>query len=343
MESMVSIIVPVYNSEAYLRECVQSVLSQHYPNFELILIDDGSQDGSAALCADLCDEDRRIRFLPRPHKGVSASRNAGIDAAGGEYVFFLDSDDTVHPCLLEALVSLCKGTGAALATEVYRHVEGVEPHDRMDSRSGGENRSWEYTYMDNEEALRQFSSAENGYNFHGIGGKLVLRSAIGPLRFDESLSNSEDTVFVYWLLDKGLDAVILWEEWYEYRKHPGSSSMRLTLQACEDGYQSLCRICRREEAREWNTGVIFWSMVISARLRRYYVRSRLSRNHELSKHLRALARDERGSGRFRLLPRKERIKHHTAFRCFPLYLPLHELLRLQWRIREWKRMRDQED
>lgn len=145
MEDLVSIIIPVYNTEAYLRDCVQSALAQSYPHFELILIDDGSEDGSASLCASLCGEDRRIRFLPRPHMGVSTARNAGMEAAGGKYLFFLDSDDTMHPLLLEALVHLCEGTGAALATEVYRHVKAAEARDIMDSRRDGDDRSWEYT------------------------------------------------------------------------------------------------------------------------------------------------------------------------------------------------------
>ena len=342
MEDLVSIIIPVYNTEAYLRDCVQSALAQSYPHFELILIDDGSEDGSASLCASLCGEDRRIRFLPRPHMGVSTARNAGMEAAGGKYLFFLDSDDTMHPLLLEALVHLCEGTGAALATEVYRHVKAAEARDIMDSRRDGDDRSWEYTYMDNGEALRQFSSFENGYNFHGIGGKLVRRDAAGELRFRERMGNSEDTLFIYQLLEQGLDAVILWKEWYEYRKHPGGSSRRLSIQACKDSYQCQRYIRSREEAREGETGVSFWTVLISAHLRRLYVRSRMHDSREMILYLRELAREESESSRFSLIPWKERVKHYMAFRCYPLYVPLHGIMTLRWKIREWKQKRARE-
>lgn len=345
MSELISIIVPVYNTEAFLRDCVQSALRQSYSNFELILIDDGSQDGSAELCRQLCSEDPRIRFLPRPHKGVSAARNAGIDAATGEYLFFLDSDDTVHPFLLEALVRLCKSTGAALATEVYRHVKNEEIREQMDSRRGGENPTWEFTYMNNAEAFQQFSSRQNGYNFQGIGGKMIRRSAAGTLRFRVDMRNGEDTLFVYQLIEDGLDAVILWAEWYEYRLHPGGASRRLTVQYCEDTLRCARYICQREMERESSAGVEFWTLYISAHLRRLYVRSRRSRNREVSAYLKELARQETVSDRFSLLSSKEQMKHYLAFHCFPLYLPMHGLGTLQWRLRErkQKRARDKED
>ena len=106
MTDRFSMIVTVYNTEAYLPRCVRSVLDQTYPGFELLLIDDGSQDGSREVCQSLCREDSRVRLLSRPHQGVSAARNAGLEAARGTYVFFLDSDDAMHPRLLEALLEL---------------------------------------------------------------------------------------------------------------------------------------------------------------------------------------------------------------------------------------------
>lgn len=332
MAKTISIIVPVYNTEAYLNRCVQSVLCQTYQSFELLLIDDGSQDGSGAMCRTLCGEDSRIRFLPMPHRGVSAARNAGIEAAEGDYIFFLDSDDTIHPHLLEALLELCQATGAALATEVYRHVEAVEPHDFLESPGEEDGRRWEYTYMDNQEALRQFSSRDNGYNFHGIGGKLVRRNAMGELRFDEALGNGEDTIFVYKLLERGLDAVILWEEWYAYRKHGNNSSQNMSVASCSDSRKCWIYIWERERSRP--AAAAFWAQVASAQLRRLYVRSRQSRCDELSAYLRQLAREETHKERFRLLSRPEQWKHYLAFWCYPLYLPMHRFSTWQWQRRE---------
>lgn len=88
-----SIIVPVYNAEKYLRECVESVLSQEVVDFELILVDDGSPDGSGAICDEYAEKDARVKVIHKENGGVSIARNVGIDACCGEYIIFLDSDD----------------------------------------------------------------------------------------------------------------------------------------------------------------------------------------------------------------------------------------------------------
>lgn len=101
---MVSIIVPIYNVEPYLRECIESVLAQTYQDYELILVDDGSPDGSGAICDEYSGKDQRIRVIHKVNGGLSDARNAGLDAATGKYVYFLDGDDTIEPNLLETAV-----------------------------------------------------------------------------------------------------------------------------------------------------------------------------------------------------------------------------------------------
>ncbi len=100
----ISIVVPVYNTEAYLPMCVESLLRQTHENLELIFVDDGSTDGSGAILGAYAKKDPRIRVIRKPNGGVSSARNAGIDAATGAYIGFVDSDDTVEPTYCEALL-----------------------------------------------------------------------------------------------------------------------------------------------------------------------------------------------------------------------------------------------
>lgn len=109
---MVSIIIPVYNAQKTLLPCVQSVLDQTYKDWELILIDDGSQDGSGLICDQVqerCRADHMLcQVIHQPNRGVSAARNCGMEHARGEYFVFVDSDDRIEPCYLEVLVQTAK-------------------------------------------------------------------------------------------------------------------------------------------------------------------------------------------------------------------------------------------
>lgn len=337
MATLISVIVPVYNTEAYLRESVRSVLTQTYPHLEVLLIDDGSQDGSGAVCEALSGEDARVRFLPRPHGGVSAARNAGLDAARGEYLFFLDSDDRIDPRLLESMLVLCENAGAALATVEYQYIETLEPLESPDLLSPPPEPFESYVYMDNAEALRRFSSEELAASFQAIGGKLVRRNALGPIRFDETLSNGEDTMFLYQLLASGLDAVLLTETWYYYHKRPQGGSERLTVQSCEDVYRFLGDIFARETRRGGDSQAACWARTISTRLRRLYQRSRQTGNREAAACLRSLGRQEIHTRRFRLLSPVEKCKHYLAFFSYPLYVPANQLWTRRWQRQEEKR------
>lgn len=96
-EQLISIIVPVYNSEKTIIRCVDSILQQTYRNFELLLINDGSKDSSGTICDEYAQKDSRIRVLHKANGGVSSARNLGLDNAKGEWITFCDSDDTVMP------------------------------------------------------------------------------------------------------------------------------------------------------------------------------------------------------------------------------------------------------
>ena len=104
MSIRVSIIVPVYNAEKYLRECVESVLGQTLSDIELILVDDGSTDGSPALCDRYAVQDHRVKVIHKPNGRAASARNAGLRAASGEYVAFVDADDWISPDMYEKML-----------------------------------------------------------------------------------------------------------------------------------------------------------------------------------------------------------------------------------------------
>ncbi|MBQ7413489.1 MAG: glycosyltransferase family 2 protein [Alphaproteobacteria bacterium] len=125
---IVSVIVPVYNTALYLPDCLDSVLNQTYPYFEIICIDDGSTDDSAKILSDFAKVDKRIHFYSQKNAGVSAARNFGIQKAKGKYICFLDSDDIYHPQFLEIMV---RAITSLQADMVWCHLQsftnGAEP------------------------------------------------------------------------------------------------------------------------------------------------------------------------------------------------------------------------
>ena len=105
---LISIVVPVYNCEQYISECIDSILGQTYTNIQLILVDDGSTDNSLAICENYLDRDRRVLLISQENLGVSMARNAGLDAAEGAYIGFVDSDDFIDRKMYEKLFSLIR-------------------------------------------------------------------------------------------------------------------------------------------------------------------------------------------------------------------------------------------
>ena len=122
----ISIIVPVYNVQGYIGRCIESILGQTFADFELILVDDGSTDGSGRICADFVRRDSRVTLLENDHKGVSAARNAGLDAARGRYIAFIDSDDCVHPRYLEVLYNGIVESSYDISVANYRNFETID-------------------------------------------------------------------------------------------------------------------------------------------------------------------------------------------------------------------------
>ena len=124
---MISVIVPVYNVEQYLKPCLDSILNQTFTDFELILVDDGSQDKSGSICDEYAIQDKRIKVFHKQNGGVSDSRNKGLEEAMGEYILFVDSDDIIHPSMIEVLYNSVKSGDYDYSMVFHRQVVRIEP------------------------------------------------------------------------------------------------------------------------------------------------------------------------------------------------------------------------
>lgn len=125
----ISVIVPIYNSEKYLRQCLNSILGQSFPFFELILIDDGSSDSSREICTEYLTKDSRISLYLQKHKGVGPARNMGLKLATGEYLSFLDSDDFFEPDMLEKLYGCAEKHNSDIVFYWYQKFDDISQQD----------------------------------------------------------------------------------------------------------------------------------------------------------------------------------------------------------------------
>lgn len=201
----VSVIIPVYNAENDIRACIDSVLRQTYKNFEIIAVNDGSTDGSLEILLDLESKDPRIRIISKKNEGVSKARNCGIDAARGQYIVFLDSDDSYKNTYLERMVRRMEADTTDLVICGYTIKQKSEDVFEQTQR-GIEISRLEDKYI---------TIRENGL-LNAPWNKLFKRSLIDTKRFPNEISLGEDLLFVYSYLSVCKKITILSDCLYEY-------------------------------------------------------------------------------------------------------------------------------
>ena len=187
----ISIIVPVYNAEDYLKHCVDSVLKQHFKDFELIFVDDGSADGSLEACRSYAAVDERVHVIHKNNGGVSSARNAGMSQASGEYILFLDSDDKLEDNALDILYSI--SDEADFVYGGYSAYQDDELSYSVASADAG-------LYIDEDiSAFIDTCHRRSRHSFSSCWGKLYRREVIERtgMRFNEELCYAEDKLFVY--------------------------------------------------------------------------------------------------------------------------------------------------
>ncbi len=221
MNGMVSVIIPVYNRQDYIAECLQSVLGQSYQNLEIVIIDDGSTDHTADICRHLAQEDPRIKLIEGMHKGVSNARNLGLDMAQGQYVFFIDSDDIIHPMLLEYLVNGLREYGANIGGTQCASVLN-EKWSTVKEKFLSLPIAQSAEYLKNADSINAMLTSMTPINM--IGGVIMERAYIADTRFLTDLSIGEDYYFIYQNLIKGGGALFLKQKWYLNRIHSANTS-----------------------------------------------------------------------------------------------------------------------
>ena len=190
MRSMLSIITPVYNSVQFLNQSVNSILHQTYTDFELILIDDGSIDGSSDLCDSFANQDNRIQVIHQNNQGQAAARNRALDICRGDYVAFVDSDDYVHPRMFEYLIAMIEESGADVA--VCSYEKGRQNNYTWHSVSNS------YQLFPGKEFVRDSFIAQTGKSWL-LWDKIYKRSCFDVIRLPEGRIN-EDNATVYKIL-----------------------------------------------------------------------------------------------------------------------------------------------
>lgn len=223
---MVSIILPVYNREKYIKECLDSVFSQTYQNFEIVLVDDGSTDKTLGICEEIAKTEPRLRIFKGEHKGVSEARNKALENAKGKYIFFLDSDDIINPKLLEALVSGLEKSDAAIAATFAVGVS-EKNWDMLKKTVSKANSEPELTYQTHNETLNIVFNTNSPLSM--IGGVMMRRDLVGNTEFKPDLFIGEDFYFIYENLIKGANTLFLRQKWYYTRWHSDNISDNYTF------------------------------------------------------------------------------------------------------------------
>lgn len=214
----ISVIVPVYNVQNYIERCIESILVQTYTDFELLLVDDGSTDGSKAICTDFARRDKRVSVLDNNHGGVSAARNAGLDAAQGHYITFVDGDDVIHPRFLETLSNAAESYGVDIAVANYKKIRHV---GTVSVFGENENEMLEKTpvLMSEDQVMEKLF---DDVGFMTVWGKLYKRACIGNHRF-LNLDFAEDIEFNSRVFLNGGDAAFVDAPLYAWISHPDSA------------------------------------------------------------------------------------------------------------------------
>ena len=222
---LVSIIIPFYNAEKYLKRCIDSVTGQDYASLEVLAVDDGSEDGSAGVVRECAEKDGRIRLISAGHGGASEARNRGVREAKGSLVTFVDSDDWIGPHVIGHMVEAMLETGADVADCAIKHrarpEEAWQEFSMQDSGPG-------YTVYTGEEYRRFFFRIGGNRYVHYAAAKLYKKTLLSDPLFPAGIRIGEDVLGTYRAIRNAGKIVSLNETGYFYFEAPMSATSLFT-------------------------------------------------------------------------------------------------------------------
>lgn len=220
---MISIIVPVYNVEKYLGSTLDSILNSTYQDFELILVDDGSTDGSGKICDQYAADDSRIHVIHQKNAGVSGARNAGMEAAKGGHVSFLDADDMIHPEMLSILMSAISSGDYDFSMVHMRKVESDECERMIAHRGLEKDAMLHMREISRDDYMRRlYSFGLVSFQYQSCCNKLFKSSFIRDLHFIKT--GTEDTEWNNRMALKMNQGILMDLELYYYINRDSSAS-----------------------------------------------------------------------------------------------------------------------
>lgn len=216
MKPKISIIIPVYNVEEYIKRCLESIMNQTFKDFELILVNDGSTDNSGHICNEYMKKYSNIKVIHKSNGGVSSARNIGIYEAKGEYVGFIDPDDYIRKDMYKELYENIVKNKCDIAISSFLTIrDGIkEYHDKANFKNV-------YTKF---EAIDMYFDSVYPFNYSFLVNKLFKRSLFNGIRLNENISYQEDTEVIIKLYNNSKKIIYIDKELYVYDIRNGSLS-----------------------------------------------------------------------------------------------------------------------
>ena len=231
-DSLISIIIPVYNVEKYIEQCLDSIKKQSYQNFEVIIVNDGSQDNTESICKKIAQSDARFKYFSKENGGVSSARNFGLDNANGHYITFIDGDDWVDPNHLEILIKSITENNSDIAICSYKEFRNNIFYIRYYTNK--EKHLLNFNIMTKEDFLINFPKLlSTNVCFNNAVSKLFRRDLVKDLRFDNKLKYGEDLDFYFRLYLTTKNISFVNEDTYVYRIHGDSTTSGFTQEHAE--------------------------------------------------------------------------------------------------------------